>query len=101
LNNIKFLLDSFYTEFSQPKYWEIDPSKIPAIFSDPLDIEIAGFFSAIIAWGKRENIVKAAKNLIQLMNYQPYKFVTGPKINGNLANLLFIVLFNQWIYFIS
>lgn len=79
MNNTKFLLDSFYTEFSKPKYWEIDPIKIPAIFSDPLDIEIAGFFSAIIAWGKRENIVKAAKNLMQLMDYQPYKFITGQK----------------------
>ncbi|MFY9596736.1 MAG: DUF2400 family protein, partial [Bacteroidales bacterium] len=81
--NIKTLLDTYYQEFSQPKYWQVDPIIVPAIFSDPLDIEIAGFFSAIIAWGKRENIVKAAKNLMQLMNYQPYKFITGNKKNWN------------------
>lgn len=80
MNDTKVILDSLYSEFSQTKYWEIDPIKIPAMFSDPLDIEIAGFFSAIIAWGKRENIVKAAKKLMQLMDYQPYKFISGPKI---------------------
>lgn len=46
--NIKTLLDTYYQEFSQPKYWQVDPIIVPAIFSDPLDIEIAGFLVLLL-----------------------------------------------------
>lgn len=60
---------------------EADPICIPHAFSEPGDIEIAGFFSAILAWGRRQTIVAKGQELMGRMDHQPYAFVTqhGPK----------------------
>ena len=38
------------------------------------DIEIAGFFAAVFAWGNRTTIIQKSKELMQLMDNSPYDF---------------------------
>ena len=45
------------------------------MFTAKPDIEIAGFFAAIFAWGNRTTIINKTRELMQLMNMQPHQFV--------------------------
>ena len=74
--SIKDLLNAKYDEFCRPDFIENDPISIPHQFSTKEDIEIAGFFSATIAWGQRPTIIKNAKRLMKLMDNAPFEFIT-------------------------
>ena len=73
--SLKDFLDSKYDEFCRPEFIETDPISIPHRFSLKQDIEISGFFSATIAWGKRPMIIKNANRLMKLMDQDPYAFI--------------------------
>ena len=49
IEDIKEFLDVKYDQYNRAEFIETDPIRIPHTFSDPNDIEIAGFFAAIIA----------------------------------------------------
>ena len=56
-----------------------DPVQFPHRFSRKQDIEISGFLTAWISYGKRSLILKKAEELHELMNQQPYAFIQqGP-----------------------
>lgn len=61
-------------EYNQPSFIATDPIYIPHLFTKKQDIEIAGFFAAIFAWGNRTTIINKSKELMQLMQMQPYSF---------------------------
>jgi uncharacterized protein (TIGR02757 family) len=71
---LKEFLDRKVDEYDQPFFIKSDPVSIPHLFSKKQDIEIAGFFAAIFAWGNRVTIIQKAKELMQLMEMQPYRF---------------------------
>ncbi len=57
-----------------------DPVQFPHRFEKKQDIEISGFLTAWISYGKRSLILKKANELHQLMNNQPYSFILhGPE----------------------
>ncbi|MFC4263212.1 TIGR02757 family protein [Ferruginibacter yonginensis] len=63
-------------EYNQPFFIEADPICIPHQFSQKADIEIAGFFAAIFAWGNRTTIINKSNVLLQLMDNAPHQFCT-------------------------
>ncbi|UEG50943.1 TIGR02757 family protein [Ferruginibacter lapsinanis] len=75
MNNslIKFL-NSKVDLYNQPSFIGQDPVLIPHRFSAKQDIEIAGFFAAIFAWGNRTTIINKSNELLQLMDNAPYEF---------------------------
>lgn len=52
-----------------------DPVQIPHLFSKKEDIEIAGFLTATLAWGKRTMIISACRQLMERMDMAPHEFV--------------------------
>lgn len=72
--NLKEYLDSKVDEYDQPFFIKDDPISIPHLFSKKQDIEIAGFFAAIFAWGNRTTIIQKSKELMQLMDMHPHDF---------------------------
>ena len=74
-NDLKELLDTKYEEFNQPGFIENDPISIPHEFSRKEDIEISAFLSAIIAWGRRDIIIRNAKRLMEMMDWEPFQFI--------------------------
>jgi uncharacterized protein (TIGR02757 family) len=78
---IKEFLDEKYEQYNRPDFIETDPIKIPHIFSDHRDIEIAGFFASTIAWGNRNTIIKNGLQLMQLMDNSPYDFIINSDDN--------------------
>ncbi|MFT5513749.1 MAG: hypothetical protein ACI8SE_002158 [Bacteroidia bacterium] len=73
--DIKALLDEWYHKTNQSVFISSDPICIPHRFSKQQDIEIAGFFAAIMAWGNRTTIINKCNALLKLMDDSPYDFV--------------------------
>ena len=72
--NLKKFLDRKVIEFNKPAFIKDDPVCIPHSFTKKQDIEIAGFFAAIFAWGIRKTIINKSKSLMQLMDNAPHDF---------------------------
>lgn len=75
LPELKLFLDNALREYNQHSFIEKDPISIPHRFSRKQDIEIAGFFAAIFAWGNRTTIINKCNELIKLMDDAPYDFI--------------------------
>ena len=73
--NLKKFLDKKVAEYNQPSFIKSDPICIPHSFSKKQDIEIAGFFASIFAWGTRTTIINKSKELMQLMDNAPHQFI--------------------------
>ena len=73
-DNLKDFLDKKVDEYDQPSFILADPVCIPHLFTKKQDIEIAGFFAAIFAWGNRTTIINKSKELMQLMDNAPHNF---------------------------
>jgi uncharacterized protein (TIGR02757 family) len=73
--NLQDFLDRKVEQYNQPSFITTDPICIPHEFSGKQDIEIAGFFAAIFAWGNRKTIIQKARQLMQLMDGAPYQFI--------------------------
>src|SRR5215210_6068742 len=73
-NDLTGFLNKKVEQYNQPSFIKDDPVCIPHLFTKKRDIEIAGFFAAIFAWGNRITIIQKSKELMQLMNMQPYAF---------------------------
>ncbi|MCK6617748.1 MAG: TIGR02757 family protein [Cyclobacteriaceae bacterium] len=75
VEEIKFLLDAKVIQYNQPGFIENDPITIPHQFSKKQDIEIAGFFAAILAWGQRVTIINSCRRLFAWMDNDPHLFI--------------------------
>jgi uncharacterized protein (TIGR02757 family) len=86
-NDLKKFFDSKVAVYNQASFIKDDPICIPHLFTKKQDIEIAGFFASIFAWGNRTTIIQKSKELMQLMDNAPYAFCTGHK-ESDLKKLL-------------
>ncbi|HVA98009.1 MAG TPA: DUF2400 family protein, partial [Bacteroidia bacterium] len=80
-NELKSFLDEKVEKYNNTSFIESDPISIPHQFTKKEDIEISGFLTASIAWGKRSIIINNANKLIQLMDFEPHQFVMNAQKN--------------------
>ncbi|GAO42405.1 TIGR02757 family protein [Flavihumibacter petaseus] len=64
-------------EYNRQAFIADDPIAVPHRYQRLQDIEIAGFFSAIFAWGNRKTIIQKALTLLELMGESPYEFLVN------------------------
>ncbi|MFT3932049.1 MAG: TIGR02757 family protein [Chitinophagaceae bacterium] len=74
---LKDFFDRKVAEYNKPSFIPADPVSIPHLFSKQQDIEIAGLFAALFAWGNRTTIIAKSKELMALMDNEPYAFCIG------------------------
>lgn len=99
------------TEFyNRPSFIEMDPVCIPHQFSIKQDIEIAGLFAAVFAWGQRKTIINKCLALLDLMDNAPYDFIlnhSGHDLDAissfkhrtfNGTDALYFIHFLKWHY---
>lgn len=72
---LKNFLDKNVRKFNTPAFIENDPVLIPHRFQKKQDIEIAGLFAALLAWGQRVTIINKCTELLERMDNSPYDFV--------------------------
>ena len=75
-DRVQSLLDQKVRQYNRPDFIPNDPIAIPHQFTQQADIEIAGFFAAIFAWGNRTTILNKSRELLQLMDHAPHQFIT-------------------------
>ena len=76
-DEIHKLLDQKVKQYNQIEFIGKDPISIAHLFTKKQDIEIAGFFAAIFAWGNRTTIINKSKELLERMDNAPYAFCIG------------------------
>src|ERR1700744_526111 len=86
-SNLKAFLDAKVFQYNQPDFIKNDPVSIPHMFTKKQDIEIMGFWAAILAWGQRVTIINKCKELISLMDNAPYDFIMNHE-ESDLKKLL-------------
>jgi uncharacterized protein (TIGR02757 family) len=73
---IKLFLEEKYLQYNNPSFIVCDPISIPHSFTDRRDREISGFLTAVIAWGRRDLILRSSRNMLELMENSPFEFIT-------------------------
>ena len=74
---LKDHLDTLVEKVNRLDFIDLDPISIPHRYTLKQDIEIAGFFSAILAWGNRKTIINKASELMSLFGDKPYDFIVN------------------------
>lgn len=74
-SELKELLEEKADFYNRPEFIGPDPISVPHQFTKRQDVEIAGFFSAVLAWGQRKTIIRKSLELMHLMDDAPYEFV--------------------------
>lgn len=110
VSDIRGLLEEAVVRFNRPEFIPGDPVSIPHQFVIKEDIEIAGFLTALISWGRRTSIIAKASELMGTMGRHPHDFILGfsdkdliPFLNFRYRtfftdDLLFILKALQGIY---
>lgn len=80
--SLKGFFDAKVAQYNRPEFVKDDPVSIPHLFTKKQDIEIAGFFAALFAWGNRTIIINKSKELMQMMEMSPYEFCLEPGVAG-------------------
>lgn len=81
---LKDLLEENYFKNNNIHFVENDPISIPHKFTRKEDIEISGFLTSILSYGKRNIIISKAEDLMNKMNNLPYEYI----LNGNFDNIV-------------
>ncbi|HNP19936.1 MAG TPA: TIGR02757 family protein [Fulvivirga sp.] len=78
-HQLEDFLNSKVDQYNRPDFIKNDPIVIPHGFSLQQDIEIAGFWAAVLAWGQRITIINKCKELFLAMDNAPYDFMLNHK----------------------
>ena len=79
LADIKGFLDEKVHQYNRIDFIAKDPISIPHRFSKKQDIEIAGLFAAVLAWGQRVTIINKTNELLSWMDESPHDFLLNHK----------------------
>lgn len=77
LMEMKPILDHINNCVETPGYVQNDPVQFMHVFDSKKDKEIAGFIAALMAWGRRDIVIRKTHELLESMNSRPYEYVMG------------------------
>ena len=75
IDNIHDFLEQKTLQYNHAEFITNDPVSIPHLFTVKQDIEIMGFWAAMLSWGQRKTILNKCHELIGLMDGKPYDFI--------------------------
>jgi len=80
-------LDKLASKYESDAFIASDPISVPHGFDMPRDKEVIGFYSAILAWGRRDILLRNLESLCDRMQYRPYEFVRNFRIDRDAHRL--------------
>jgi uncharacterized protein (TIGR02757 family) len=107
---LKAFLDLKSAQFNRPAFIEHDPVSIPHLFTKKQDVEIAGLFAAVLAWGQRKTIIRKCRELLERMDNDPHHFILHHKARDlrsfadfkhrtfNSTDTLYFIAWLRWFY---
>ena len=75
LDALKQYLNTLVARHEHPSFINDDPISIPHAFDDPRDQEVIGFYAALLAWGRRDVMLRKLEELCERMDHAPHRFV--------------------------
>ncbi len=75
--DIKTFLEEAVVRYNRPEFIAKDPICVPHQCTRLQDIEIMGFWTAMLAWGQRKTIIQSGKTLWQCMDKAPHDFMVN------------------------
>ena len=75
LDALKQYLDTLVDRHETTDFIDGDPISIPHAFDDPKDQAVIGFYAALLAWGRRDVMLRKLEELCERMDYAPHRFV--------------------------
>lgn len=72
---LKPFLDEWVKRIEIPSYIDSDPVLFMHAFNDKADQMLAGFFAAIMAWGRRDIVIRKVQDLLDRMDNRPAEFI--------------------------
>lgn len=76
-------------QYENPIFLESDPIQLPHRFTQKEAIEIVAFLVSTIAWGNRKSIIKSGERLLEIMEQNPFEYITAYK-SENLIHSSFV-----------
>ncbi len=78
-------LDKLVQLYETPDFINDDPIQFLHRLNNKKDIEIAGFISSLVAYGRRDVFIKKLNELFKIAQNEPYNFIINfdPKLLGN------------------
>lgn len=73
--DLRDFLEKKVKQYNCSSFIPSDPISVPHRFSKKQDIEIAGLFAAIFAWGNRTTIIRKSNELMEALDDAPYDFI--------------------------
>lgn len=110
MQDLKGFLDEKVEQYNQPGFIPNDPISIPHLYQKKQDIEISGFFAAILAWGQRKTIISKCLELMEMMDHAPHDFMLNHQDSDlkvflnfkhrtfNDIDTLYFIHFFSWFY---
>lgn len=77
LLELKPFLDDLVKNIEKQEYIDDDPVQFMHAFEQKNDKELAGFFAATMAWGRRDIVNAKVEDLLSRMNNSPEEFILG------------------------
>ncbi len=69
-------LEAAVARINQPEFAAADPVQFPRMFSSLQDVEVVAFTAAIMAWGRRDMILRDCRRLfLDEMSLQPFRYL--------------------------
>ena len=75
LSDLKQYLDGLVFRHETADFIDGDPISIPHAFDDPRDQAVIGFYAALLAWGRRDVMLRKLTELCERMDHAPHRFV--------------------------
>ena len=75
LDELCAYLDTLVDRHECPAFIDDDPISIPHAFDDPRDQEVIGLYAALLAWGRRDVMLRKLSELCERMGHAPDRFV--------------------------
>ncbi|HEX6982583.1 MAG TPA: DUF2400 family protein, partial [Balneolaceae bacterium] len=72
---LKPYLDEWVNYVEKPDYIDSDPVLFMHAFNEKEDRLLAGFFAAIMAWGRRDIVIRKVRDLLNRMDNRPADFI--------------------------
>ncbi len=75
LHSLKRYLDEWVDRIERPSYIDQDPVLFMHAFDEKEDQAVAGFWAALMAWGRRDIVINKVHDLLGRMDHRPAHFV--------------------------
>ena len=75
LKALKPYLDEWVNRTEKPDYIDEDPVQFMHAYDEKEDRLLAGFFAALMAWGRRDIVINKVDDLLNRMDHRPADFI--------------------------